>query len=267
MRGSKGGPRGFRSLTTRLIVWTLLAVGGVYVATVVLSSRAARRMAIAAAEREAVNETEAAVSRVEDVLHSIEERTLALGEALSVLDARGQEADRLLRRFVQGNRDVYGGAIAWAPTPGGETRALYYHWARDGEGELQPADLASDAYRYWEREWFRDPIRTGHPIWTEPYPDRGGGDAWMVTYAVPFGAEEARAAGVVTADVRLPRLDAIVKDVELGRNGFGVLLSRSGFVIAASVGGPPSRGATLPLAGLAAARARVRRREGGSPGG
>jgi sigma-B regulation protein RsbU (phosphoserine phosphatase) len=256
MRGSKGGPRGFRSLTTRLIVWTLLAVGGVYVATVVLSNRAARRMAIAAAEREAVNETEAAVSRVEDVLHSIEERTLALGEALSVLDPRGEEADRLLRRFVQGNRDVYGGAIAWAPTPGGETRALYYHWARDGEGELQPADLASDAYRYWEREWFRDPIGTGRPLWTEPYQDRGGGEAWMVTYAVPFGAEEARAAGVVTADVRLPRLDAIVKDVELGRNGFGVLLSRSGFVIAASGRDRAFPGAPL----LEQARAEVRSR-------
>ena len=120
---------GFRSLTTRLIVWTLLAVGGVYLVAVTVSNTIARRMAIAAAEREAVNETEAAVSRVEDLLHSVEERTLALGEALSVLGSREPDADRLLRRFVEGNRDVYGGAIAWVPGARGERRALYYHWA------------------------------------------------------------------------------------------------------------------------------------------
>ncbi len=88
---------GFRSLTTRLIVWTLLAVGAVYVATVFISNGLARRMAISAAEREAANETEAAVSHVDDVLHSIEERTLALGEALSVLAPGRDDADRLLR--------------------------------------------------------------------------------------------------------------------------------------------------------------------------
>jgi sigma-B regulation protein RsbU (phosphoserine phosphatase) len=234
MASSSDTPKGFRSLTTRLIVFTLLAVGAVYVATVVVSNRLARRMAIEAAEREAVNETEAAVSRVEDVLHSIEERTLALGEALSVLAPRGEDADRLLRRFVEGNRDVYGGAIAGVPGPRGERRALYLHRPPGGEGPLAAADLASDAYRYWERDWFREAIEAGRPLWTEPYRDTGGGEAWMVTFAAAFGPLGGAPAGVVTADVRLRRLDSIVKEVELGRSGFGLLLSRKGFVIAAS---------------------------------
>jgi len=225
---------GFRSLTTRLIAWTLVAVGGVYVATLVVSNGLARRMAIAAAEREAVNETEAAVSRVEDVLHSVEERTLALGEALSVLGPREADVDPLLRRFVEGNRDLYGAAIAWAPGSRGDHRALYYHWAADGGSRLETADLASAGYRYWERDWFRDPLAAGGPLWTEPYRDEGGGGASMVTFAVPFGGPGGVPAGVVTADVRLRRLDTIVKEIELGRRGFGLVLSRSGVVIAAS---------------------------------
>ena len=69
----------------------------------------------------------------------------------------------------------------------------------------------------------------------------------MVTFAVPFGGPGGAPAGVVTADVRLQRLDSIVKEVELGRSGFGLVLSRSGVVIAASQGrarpprGPSSR--------------------------
>ena len=263
-------PRGFRSLTTRLIVWTLLAVGTVYATTVVVSNRLARREAIAAAEREAINETEAGVSRVEDVLHSIEERTLALGEALSVLASRDDVADLLLRRFVEGNRDVYGGAIAWIPGARGERRALYYHRPAEGEGGLEAADLASDAYRFWERDWFKETTRSGQPLWTEPYLDRGGGEAWMVTFAVPFGTAGAAPAGVVTADVRLRRLDSIVKGIELGRNGFGLLLSRSGFVIATSERGRLDSEAPLLEQARPEARARlepiVRSMRAGEPG-
>ena len=190
MAPSSPPTRGFRSLTARLIVWTLLAVGGVYVATVAVSNALARRMAMAAAEREAVNETEAAVSRVEDLLHSIEERTLALGEALSVLGPRDADVDPLLRRFVQGNRDLYGAAIAWVPGPRGERRALYYHWAAEGESRLLAANLASESYRYWERAWFRARSRRegpsgrsrtgtraeGTPRWS-PSPSRSAGRA------------------------------------------------------------------------------------------
>jgi sigma-B regulation protein RsbU (phosphoserine phosphatase) len=233
---SEAQTTGFRSLTTRLIAWTLVAVGAVYLATGVVSNTLARRMAIAAAEREAVNETEAAVSHVEDVLHSIEERTLALGEALSVLAPAGPDADRLLLRFVEGNRDLFGGAIAWTPGPRGERRALYYHWSTRDPGRLEPADLASEAYRYWEKEWFREPLASRGPLWTEPYRDTGGGGAWMVTFAVPFGPAVSAPAGVVTADVRLERLDSIVAEIELGRNGFGLLVSHSGHVVAASKG-------------------------------
>jgi sigma-B regulation protein RsbU (phosphoserine phosphatase) len=236
---------GFRSLTTRLIVWTLLSVGAVYTATVVVSNTLARRMAISAAEREAANETEAAVSHVDDVLHSIEERTLALGEALSVLAPGRDDADRLLRRFVEGDPDVHGGAIARVPGPRGERQALYYHRAPDGSGRLEPEDLASEAYRYWEHGWFRETLASAKPLWTEPYQDTGGGEAWMVTFAVPFGPADGAPAGIVTADVRLQRLDSIVEEIELGRRGFGLLVSRSGHIVAASEGERVDHAATV----------------------
>ena len=262
--------RGFRSLTTRLIFWTLLAVGGVYLVAVTVSNTIARRMAIAAAEREAINETEAAVSRIEDLLHSVEERTLALGEALSVFGPRDGDVDPLLRRFVQGNRDLYGAAIAWMPGARGEHRALYYHWAAEGESRLEAADLASEAYRYWERAWFKEPIAAGGPVWTEPYRDEGGGEASMVTFAVPFSGAGGAVAGVVTADVRLRRLDSIVRGIELGRSGFGLVLSRSGVVIAASERrGSPASGTVLQHASPEN-RARlepiVKRMQAGEPG-
>jgi sigma-B regulation protein RsbU (phosphoserine phosphatase) len=58
----------------------------------------------------------------------------------------------------------------------------------------------------------------------------------MVTFAVPFGPADGPPAGVVTADVRLERLDSIVAEIELGQSGFGLLVSRSGHIVAASKG-------------------------------
>lgn len=108
-------PGGFRSLTTRLIGWTLLAVGGVYAVTLVTSNALSRRMALAAAEREAESETESAASRIRDVLHAVEERTRVLAGTIEALDPDLASLDRLLRRFVPGNPDVWGAGIAFEP--------------------------------------------------------------------------------------------------------------------------------------------------------
>jgi phosphoserine phosphatase RsbU/P len=249
--------RGFRSLTGRLIAWTLLLTGSVYLASVAISNAVARRLAIEAAEREAVNEVDAAANQVEDLLHSLEERTLALADALSVLDPSPDTADRLLRAFVEGNRDLYGGAIAWATSSGAPPHALYYHWTTGSEPKLAKADLASPSYHYWTRDWFVTPMRSGEPGWTEPYVDEGGGGVEMVTYSVPFRGPQEAWLGVVTADVRLSRINGIVESIELGRRGFGLVLSRGGIVIAAS-GSDGRIQPNAPVLGQASAASRAR---------
>jgi phosphoserine phosphatase RsbU/P len=239
----RGVPAGFRSLTTRLIVWTLLSVGGVYVATVLVSSGLARRMAIAAAAREADNETDAAVKSIRDVLHAVEEQTMVLAETLETLQPDAPGMDRLLRRFVPGNRDVFGAGITFAPgsfVRAVEHYALYYHRGLRHPDELVAADLTSDGYGYWKQEWYVEPERTGRARWSEPYRDEGGGGVTMVTYSVPIHGEGGTVRGVVRADLRLLWLDARVAEVELGRSGFGVIISNSGRVVAAS-GRPEER--------------------------
>jgi sigma-B regulation protein RsbU (phosphoserine phosphatase) len=239
---SRGEPlcaRGFRSLTARLIVWTVLAVGSVYVTTVLVSNAQARRMALAAAEREATNEIDAAVGRVQDVLHAVEERTLVLAEAIETLNPDEADLDRLLQQFIPGDPQVYGAAVAFADQDhaaggGGERRVLYYHRLSGRPQDLGTADLASDDYRYWEREWYTRPLRTGKPGWSEPYRDVGGGGVAMVTWSVPLHGPHGEIQGVVTADLRLRWLDALVREVELGQTGLGLILSRSRRLIAAS---------------------------------
>ncbi len=217
---------GFRSLTTRLIVWTLVAVGAVYLATVVVSNGLARRMAIAAAEREAVNETEAAASHVEDVLHSIEERTLALGDALRPRPERETPTASSAGSWRATPTSSAGrsrGPRAPAPSTGRSITT----GARTARAGSRPR-TSPPRYRYWERDWFREALASGQPLgdraatWTP-----GDGEAWMVTFAVPFGAAGAPA-GVATADLRLVRLESVVNEIELGRKSRATATSSAG---------------------------------------
>jgi sigma-B regulation protein RsbU (phosphoserine phosphatase) len=228
---------GFRSLTTRFIVWTLIAVGAVYLVTVVVSNSLARRMALDAAEREAANETDDAAGRVADVLHSVEERTRVLADVLTTLDPAEDDLQRLLSDFVLGHPQVFGAAIAFEPgerRPGEERLVLYRHRLRDRPAELAAADLGAGGVPYWEKEWYAVPLRTGRPTWSEPYWDEGGGEVSMVTWSVPFYRSDGRPRGVVTADLRLRWLDDLVGEVEIGRSGLALIVSRSQRVIAAS---------------------------------
>ena len=174
-------------------------------------------MAIAAAEREAVNETEAAVSRVEDLLHSVEERTLALGEALSVLGPRdGGRRPAAARASSRATATSTAPRSPGCPAPAGSTAPSTTTGRRRARAASRPPTWPREAYRYWERDWFREPLAAGGPALDRALPGRGRGEASMVTFAVPFSGAGGAPAGVVTADVRLRRLDSIVEGDRAG---------------------------------------------------
>jgi sigma-B regulation protein RsbU (phosphoserine phosphatase) len=240
----------FRSLTTRLIFWTLLASGVVLVSTLWASNRIARQTAVAAAEQQARQTAERLANRVRGVLSAVEESAELLAAALETLDMRPGQTERLLRRFVASEEDIYGAAAAYAP---GETRgrdrfAPYVYGRSDDPAMLQALDLAAPGYGYTDRDWYKAPARTGQPTWSEPYLDTGASGEALVTYAVPFFVSEVaarRLRGVATADVRLDWLQAIVRDVRLGQTGRALVLSREGRILALSE--PGSLGLETPL--------------------
>lgn len=226
--------KGFSSLTTRLIVWILLAGGAVFAATIVTSNSLARETALRAAEQEAVWAAAASAGRIQAVLRSVEEATELLGATVEALDPAPEALAALERRLILSNTAVYGSAAAFEPHTYRPDRERYGAYTFRGAGDqLAQADLALDRYRYWERAWYTAPLAARRPAWSEPYVDEGGGGVSMVTYAVPVVRPGASAPfGVVTADVPLDWLSKLAADVHVGRTGFAFVLSREGRVLA-----------------------------------
>jgi sigma-B regulation protein RsbU (phosphoserine phosphatase) len=225
---------GIRSLTWRLVAWILGCAGLIYLATLLYSYVLSGRIMVRAAEREAESVGEASVNAVEEVLRSVEESTKLLARVLKIVEPSEAELDGLLRSLVSNTPHIYGSTAAFAPRaflPDRERFSPYRH--RSGD-QIVAVDLAADAYRYWEQEWYSAAAVSGQPVWSEPYFDAGGGEIWMATYSVPFfqdreGERELR--GILTADLSLDWLNELVRSIRVGHTGYGVILSRQGLVV------------------------------------
>lgn len=110
----------------------------------------------------------------------------------------------LLTAYLQKHPSIFGTAFAFAPKKerGKEVKSAPYVY-RSGDRFIKK-DL-SESYNYTapNAKWYSIPVKLKKPVWSKPYYDKGGGEAWMVTYSIPVYAdtEETRLIGVVTSDV------------------------------------------------------------------
>jgi sigma-B regulation protein RsbU (phosphoserine phosphatase) len=195
------------------MAWTLLACGGAFVATIVVSNAMARRQALASAEREAVSRADAAARKVEGVLRSVEQRLRLLAEVVPALDPGA--SGPLLRRIAAESPEVHG--IAWIPDPG---EPLYA--SRRGVEPLPPA--------YREQAWYAEARAAREPRWTEPHQGEGGD--WLVACATPARDGGGGGSGLLVAQLSLDWLDHVAASLGGGGEAFGVILSRSGRLLA-----------------------------------
>ena len=181
-----------------------------------------------------MSEAAGAIRGIEAVLRSVERSTRLVGVSLEMGEPSPARAESLLRGFLSTDPDVFGSAIAFAPDRRGGPLAPYVHRQSSGSSTLVLLDLASPDYRYWEREWFTVPVKTGEARWSEPYLDEGGGDVYMVTYSVPTasrGPGSSAPTAIVTADLDLAWLNRMAAGIKAGGTGFGMIVSREGRVL------------------------------------
>ncbi len=232
----------FSRLASRLIAWSLVVSGTVYVTTIGLSNRAGRRAALAAAEREASNATDAAALEVEGALNEVDESVGALARAVSELSPASESLARLVRRFAADESD---------------TVFRYDVFFEDTAPPGAPP-------------WFRETLQRGAPLWTEPYYTAGDPNVIVITRTAAVRDDDGRVVGVAGATLRLDFISAALRRVRLGRSGFALALSREGLII----GNSQSTGVrtlmnpveTLPPALRARVEPVVRRAEAGQQG-
>ena len=238
----------------------LAVVVPVYSAALYLSFRAAAERLESDAIVEADDLAARLATGLDALIRPIESGVRTVALQLEEVDPPRAQYEQHIRGLLNAWPEIYGSTIAIeARTDGLDSAAFAPYFYRRGS-EVRFADLATEDYAYLELDWYRVAAEGLAPVWSAPYYDAGGGEAWMVTYSVPFFRRPAggtRAlAGVVTADLDLAWVLRTAAQVSLGPHGVGWLSPvdpASEFI--APIGATAGRLADFPVDAAAARKA------------
>ena len=108
---------------------------------------------------------------------------------------------------------------------------------RTPDGELVMADHGGDDFNYYQRQWYREVVDDGSPMWTDPYFSHTNGRL-ICTYSRPFWDKDGKVAGVIFADISMDWLQSIVEEGASNYdNSFSVILNASGIAVIDTRGG------------------------------
>lgn len=138
----------------------------------------------------------------------------------------------MLRETLNSNPNYFGGTITFRPfgfSPDEELYSAYYIKDEEGGLSFQRLDEVYD-YTTDEYDWYVEPMKSGSR-WGEPYWDEAA-KSHIVTYSALFyGTTEGEREvplGVVTIDISMNQIKAIIESLDLGPSGFGALTTREG---------------------------------------
>ena len=221
--------RGFRHLSTRLVVWVVLWSVAIQLPLAIYEARESSETVHETIRSESRYLGALTIQQIGELRRFVERGARSLADRLTDRAILGDELEafkREVQAFVLSSSDVYGSTVAFEPFAFQKDRedfAPYFH--RETNEIVAEVDRANSDYR--SKDWYRVPTSTRDASWSGPYANGGGGGVAVATYSVPFFSGD-RPIGVVTADLALAHLETIVAGLEVHEVGYCFILDRSG---------------------------------------
>ena len=202
----------------RLMAITIAPIAVILVAILIFNLLTNTERALDETRREMAGTVTTLSERFDGELRRVAQVAEQTGRAVTVLSRRRglteDETYALLDNGVLQDALIYGAAMAFVAGgfEGRPAYSPYVYRAGSSPVSLSRLDIAG-AYDYLndpEIRWYADPMKTGRPVWSEPYFDEGAGNIMMSTYSVPFAGPDGEPLGVTTIDIPLRPLQSFV---------------------------------------------------------
>jgi len=229
------------SIAARLVLVILLFGAAIYCFTLSYIFYESREVLQHEVETNSRNLAMSLVNLVDARLTAVAKITEGMARTVEIVEPGETELLALIRATVASNAEIRGSAVAYEPFAFDARRKYFAPYYFNGAEGLTLSRL-EDTYvatPYVQSDWYQIPRELQRQEWSEPYYDEGGGRILTTTCSVPFyetrnGRRELR--GVVTADVALDDLTAVIGSVKILEHGYASLLSRNGMILAHPVG-------------------------------
>ncbi len=177
--------------------------------------------------------TSSAAAQIDAALMAVTRSAERLASTLSRGGISEKEMLSQLRKTLGSNANYFGGTITFRPHGFSADERLYSAYftrsVDDDTFKFQRLDKVYD-YTTSEYDWYVEPMSKGSR-WGEPYWDEAA-KTYLVTYSAVFyeatADDQQVALGVVTIDISMNQIQAIIESLDLGPSGFGALTTREG---------------------------------------
>ncbi len=190
-----------------------------------------RKIIINGIEKNAVNLAVGTANKIESFIMPIQKIPETIALILDDSDIDHSDITNLLKIIVANNSNVFGAAIAFEPYCFNSNSYYFAPYFCRSKYGTSFSDLNSTNYNYFSWDWYTLPKKLNKPVWSEPYFDDGAGNIIMSTYSVPFYSTidgKKIFKGVVTADVSLEWLQALVSKIDISKSGYAFTISKTG---------------------------------------
>ncbi len=155
-----------------------------------------------------------------------------LSTVAKAVDLDESSSKQAISQMLAQNEQVVGSTIAYEPY---QFRSDILYWApyynRTNDGSLQFTQLGTPEYNYPSQDWYKLAKEASGIILSPPYFDAGGGNIWMVTWSVPFYDDFGQVKGVATTDIAFSQTQEIVRQIEVGKQGYAFLIDPNGVIL------------------------------------
>ena len=216
------------SLARRMVALILLGAGLVLLLVLGASYMVQRQRIFATTQAQSSTLAQSVTFQIEARLSCaaavVQQTALFLAEK----DTGRNESIELIRRTLEAQPTLFGMAFALPETATLDRGfKILYGWREGGQITVQDRPDVSQDYQH---DWLVLPMQLRRNVWIEPYYDDQA-KATMVTYSVPV-LRAGEVVAVVTCDISLAEIRAMLADLPLGEGGMAVLLSRQGTFVA-----------------------------------
>ena len=171
---------------------------------------------------------------IEKRLAELMQITEGLADQLSKNELDSTQVMQVLEKTMHANEDVFGFGVGYEPYQSMTSAKLFAPFFIRPEGEVK-VEFIEKAYDYTTRDWYTIPLNNGK-AWFEPPYYGEIAQTMMAEYSVPIyridSTGHKKAIGLVYLDYSLSDITESVNNLELGKSGYGFMMSEKGVIVA-----------------------------------
>ena len=141
------------------------------------------------------------------------------------------------RRIIELNPHFHGCSIAFEPYYFKEQGEYFSAYSCHEKGGIKTEQEGSDAYRYFDQSWYKEPMRQGAALWVDPFFDAYVDSVsyyetlvheMITSYCKPILDHSGRKIGVISTDLSLKWLSQTISATKPSDNSYYMMLGRDG---------------------------------------